>query len=573
MAALTDGTAAGTINESPVVPAPYSPTAPAGFAPLTGNDTTAKIPDVTNPNAGNGSVASSMSALGSMSSGGLTASAVPTPSGYNPSKVTIPQLSSILGTNGFGDAQLKSYGITQNADGTYNVPQSALDKRSAELNQNAIVSTSASAVNNENNIAGAVRSLATNSNPITLPDGSVQNAKDAASQAIALIDNYTATLEARRKAQIDSINASFDQQQNQLENKQANETGAQSATIARVGGYLGDSGSGTGVMLNLAATHKQELLSLQSQRQKAVQDAQTAIDDKEFALAQQKVAQVQDLDKTIYQRQQDFFKNSIELQNATNTNLKAQQDQIDSTLKTLTSTMTDPTKVDQATKDKIDQFYGAPGFTDNYLKVANAAAAAKSLADRTKANSDMMDLLQKIPAGQKVTFPDGTQYTGIGAAGDIATFMEVDNNGIGHLITYNKRTQQTTAQSVGAVGKDNSGSSAKGGVNGVAPTVVDNVTAIIQTGMEKAKDAKTGQYDPDVYIAARTELKKTYPQLLSYMDNIFLNPSNKFFSTAGITELRQKGIAYKALPTVDPAAAAADAAAANQDQTQSDNAP
>lgn len=534
-------------------------------APLNSNSGGISSLGITNPNGGSGTVASSLGSLSTAGNSGLSASAVPLPTGYDPSKVSIPQLASILGTNGFGDAQLKNYGITQNPDGTYNVPQSAIDKRSAELNQNAIVSSSGSVVNNEKGISSTVQGIVNGSQPITLPDGSVQNAKDAASQAIALIDNYTTNLEARRKAEVDSINASFDQKQTQLENKQANETGAESSTLARIGGYLGGSASGTGAMLNLAATHKTELLSLQAERQKAVQDAQNAIDDKEFALAQQKIAQIQDLDKTINDRSQKFFENAISLQNANTSNTKNQQDIIDNTLKDLSTT--DASKVPQATKDKIDQFYNVPGFADSYIKAANSAAAAKSLADSTKAKSDMMDLLQKIPAGQKVTFPDGTTYTGVGAAGDIATFLQTDNNGIGHLITYNKRTGATSAQTMGAVGKTASGSSA-GGVAGVPPTIVDNAKAIIQTNLESSKNPQTGQYDPDTYLNLRTELKSKYPQLLSYMDSVFLNPSNKFFSSAGISKLREKGVTYTALPTTDPAAAAAAA-----DAAQADNAP
>lgn len=518
---------------------------------------------VPSPAAGSGTVASSLGALSSAGNSGLSAVSTSVPP--IPSKASPADLNKFLGTNGFTDKQLGTYGITQNPDGTYNVPQGAINVRSQQLNQNAIVSSSGSVVQNENGISSTVNGLVNGSKPITLPDGSVQPASDHASQALATLDNYTQNLEARRASEAASINAAYDAKQTQTENKQANETGSTSAAIARTGGYLGGSASGTGVMINLAASHQTELLQLQASRQSALQAAQTAIDDKEFAVAQSKISEINTIDKTISDRQQQFFDNAIKLQQANNANTKDQIDFVDSTLKNLSTT--NPSSVPQATKDKIDQFYGTPGFTDNYLKVTNAAAASKSLADSTKAKSDMLDMLTKIPAGQKVSFPDGTTYTGIGAAGDIATFLQTDNNGIGHLITYNKRTNQTTAQTMGPVGKTSSGS-ANGGVAGVAPTVVDNAKAIIQTNLEASKDPSTGQYNPDTYLNLRTELKAKYPQLLAHMDSIFLNPTNKFFGAAGITKLRQKGVTYTALPTTDPAAAAAAA-----DQTQADNAP
>lgn len=535
----------------------YNAAAPLGSAGSL--DPSISVP---NPNAGGSTVASSSSSLASAGNSGLTATAVSSPA--IPSKATAPEINAFLGTNGFTDKQLTQYGITQNADGSYNVPQGALNVRSQQLNQNAITSTSSSVQTQENATTGTVSNLVQGSQPITLPDGSTVNASSADAQALKTLDDYTTSLEARRAAEAASINADYDAQQTGLEGKQANETGSETATIARIGGYLGGSASGTGAMLNLAATHKTELLTLQSSRQAALQAASNAIDDKEFAVAQAKVAEIKSIDDTIYQRQQDFFKNALALQQANTANTTAQQNIIDNTLKDLSTTPA--ANVPQATKDSIDSFYGVPGFADSYIKAANSAASAKAQSDQTKANSDLLDMLQKIPQGQKVTMPDGTQYTGLGAAGDIATFMQVDNNGIGHLVTYNKRTGATTAQTVGAVGKGASGSSA-GGVAGVPPVVVDNAKAIISSALEAGKDPKTNQYNPDDYLNLREELKAKQPALLSYMDSVFLNPSNKFFSDTAIARLRAKGVTYTGLP-----AAGLDTAAPAADPTQEDNA-
>lgn len=424
----------------------------------------------------------------------------------------------------------------------------------------SIVSSSDQITTGEKATTAAVARL----NSLNVPGGDDTTSATNASQAyLNALDNQIAQLEQRRSSDQNGVNADFDSQQKDLQATQTNETGTETATLARIGGYLGGSASGTGAMLNLAATHKNEILKLETSRQAAILAANNAIDDKEFDIAGEKAKEAKDLEATIYQRKQDFFDNSIKLQTQ-------QESEIQNTLKDMSSI--DPTKIPQATKDAIDSYYGVPGFSDQYFAVTSAAAQAKSDSDALKAKGDMLDLLQKIPAGQNLSFPDGTTYTGLGAAGDIATFMQTDANGVGHLITYNKRTGAVGGTSVGVVGKPSSTSgSSAGGVNGVSPTIVDNTTATIQSTLEANKD-KDGKYDPQAYLQLRSELKDNTdygPKLLKYYDNMFLNKANGFFSTDSINYLREKGLFYDAGSSAGTTAPPAED---THDDSESDNA-
>lgn len=121
------------------------------------------------------------------------------------------------------------------------------------------------------------------------------------------IDNELAALEARRTREMQDINNQFDQLKTSQEQQQKGETGTTSLAIARAGGYLGVSGSGTGVLLNLAQSHRAEVRSLEASRQAALNEARTAFEDKQFALARQKVQDVRDYQSQIRDRQKDYF--------------------------------------------------------------------------------------------------------------------------------------------------------------------------------------------------------------------------------------------------------------------------
>lgn len=100
-----------------------------------------------------------------------------------------------------------------------------------------------------------------------------------------------------------------------------------------------------------------------------------------------------------------------------------------------------------------------PDVAANVIDVQREVVQAKNQTEIVKAQQSLINLLQDIPRGQEITFPDGTTYTGIGDASDIFTAMQVDSNGYGTIISYDKLTGAINTAGVGRVGK----SSASGG--------------------------------------------------------------------------------------------------------------
>lgn len=232
---------------------------------------------------------------------------MPDPQAYIPQTdpYSVPQNFQLTTTNGGGTAYLDS---TTGAKYTRDTGGFKLFKDfEAAPTLPGVVSSSAPVVQSENNLKQTIAGFA-------LPDAGTTDAQNASANYTKLIDDQIAQLEQRRKDEIASINSSFDITKGQTENAQTRETGAYNVALQRIGGYLGDSASGTGAMLTLAKNHRDELTALEAKRQAAINEANIAITDKQFDLARQKAAEVKDLSQTIYDRKNKFFDQAVKLQ-------------------------------------------------------------------------------------------------------------------------------------------------------------------------------------------------------------------------------------------------------------------
>lgn len=131
-------------------------------------------------------------------------------------------------------------------------------------------------------------------------------------------------LAKRRQETEKTINAQFDATRGSLEDQQKRETGSTSAGLARAGGYLGFSGSSQGVLLNLGQSHRAEMQSLEAKRQQALNEARVAYEDKQFALAKERVNEAKKYEQESYERQQAYFS---ELKKVTDATRAAEEEQ------------------------------------------------------------------------------------------------------------------------------------------------------------------------------------------------------------------------------------------------------
>lgn len=368
-------------------------------------------------------------------------------------------------------------------------------------------------------VTNMMNSPTTPTNPATpglaapaAPDTS--GVKAASTSATATLDNYMAQLEARRKEQIDSINAGFDTTKTSTIDAQNKETGSTTVGLARMGGYLGGSASGTGVMLNLAQNHRDEITALEAKRQAAITEANNAITDKEFDVARAKVSEAKDLENTIYSRQKDFWDQQLQLQGENRAQDTFLQKKYSDQLDALAVTGGTP---DKTTSTAIDSFYGVPGFTQKYIDIKKADTEAKSTKALYDSFKSKIDLLESIPAGVKVKFGDET-ITGIGKTADIETFHVEDAQGNVTMVTHNKANGSFSTQSLGAIGTP----SAQSG--GTTPTAI----ADMSTALGKASNSK-GYVEPTAYKEAlRTWLQSGFT-LAAFENNFktFADPSQK----------------------------------------------
>lgn len=383
-------------------------------------------------------------------------------------------------------------------------------------------------------------------NQITPPENGVSAAQAASDAYLKMIDDQVKVLEERRKQAVAGIESQFAGAKQNLEGEQKKETGTTTVALARMGGFLGPSASAQGVLLNLAQTHRQEVSTLEAKKADAIQQANNAIDDKQFNLAMLKVAEVKDIEKTIHSRKQEFFQNSLNAMQEARQQDEFYQKKIKTDLETLATLASadENLELDPQKASEIDAFYGVPGFTKQYLEVLNKAQRAADQKSQIENQKSLLDLLEKIPAGQEVSFPDGTTYVGLGSVSDIYTTVQTDDAGVARMVAYNKRTGNVNITNLGAIGGSDSGS---GG--GADPVTRDNVVGTLQIQLE-AEKAEDGSYDPDTYLRERALIKDAFPGMVDDVDKLFLNPSNGFFTRDAIDRLRKKGV-FAPTPTIN----------------------
>jgi hypothetical protein len=178
------------------------------------------------------------------------------------------------------------------------------------------------------------------------------------------ITNYIKELDARAREEEASIKEDFAGQAGGLSSQQTRETGSTSVALARAGGYLGVSGSGTGVMLNLAQTHRAEMQQLEARRQAALRAARSATGDKKFAAAKLYAETARDLEKQSYDRQEKFFES-----------VKKMNDEVD-IYNTIAGGIKDPAKIFEKLEGKVS-IKQISDFLENSKPATNDGATFK----------------------------------------------------------------------------------------------------------------------------------------------------------------------------------------------------
>ncbi len=124
--------------------------------------------------------------------------------------------------------------------------------------------------------------------------------------ALKLLNEEIKNIKDNLRENEKTIGKAYDVKETGMEGAQASETGQASVGIANAGGYLGFSGSGQGVMLSLAESHRAELVSLESERQQALQEARNAAATRRFDIVRLKADEIARIDQEKYERTKDY---------------------------------------------------------------------------------------------------------------------------------------------------------------------------------------------------------------------------------------------------------------------------
>lgn len=125
-------------------------------------------------------------------------------------------------------------------------------------------------------------------------------------ESLRLLDAEIRRNEEQLNNELQSIGGAFDAQKAGDINNQAGEAGQLAMGIAGAGGFLGFSGSGAGVMLKLAESHRAELNLLESQRQRALTEARAAAAERRFDIVQLKAKEIARIDQETYDRTEAY---------------------------------------------------------------------------------------------------------------------------------------------------------------------------------------------------------------------------------------------------------------------------
>lgn len=237
----------------------------------------------------------------------------------------------------------------------------------------SVYSSSAPIVAEENNAASTVAKI------------NVSDAELASQNYRAEIQKQYDALEARRASTEASINSSFDSAKTKLGGEQTKEKGTFTSTLARIGGYLGESASAQGALINLNQQHQFEISDLEAKRNSALQEARDAVDEKQAALALKKAQEYKDLSKEIQDRKEKFFTQSMAI-------VKEEREKQSEDRLRKSAEITDATKIADQTASTLDTFFKSnPNMTQEQqdqaiIQVAQAKGidpsfVAQSLAD------------------------------------------------------------------------------------------------------------------------------------------------------------------------------------------------
>jgi len=209
--------------------------------------------------------------------------------------------------------------------------------------------------------------------------------------------------------------------------------GRATGLITAGGGFLGATQSQQGVLQNLTETFQQEKNALMAKRDSALQAASNAFAENSFNLAQLKLKEAKDTEQELYNRQQDFNNQQLDLAKENRSQTEFEYGITDKRAESYAN-LTDELYKDITPEQKADidtRYY--PGYLDNLQQVKSKESEIKTKKDAIDLESTILDMRLKMPQGKAFNL-GGVTYTGLKSATeggtqadrDAANFSKID---------------------------------------------------------------------------------------------------------------------------------------------------
>lgn len=241
----------------------------------------------------------------------------------------------------------------------------------------------------------------------------VDNLKSASEANQKLIEDRLKSLESNYNANVGGIKTAYEEANRIQEGRQAKDyAGRATSLVTAGGGFLGATQSQQGVLQNLTETFTNEKNALMAKRDAALQAAADSYGEKNFALAQMQLKEAKDTEQEIYNRQQDFASQQLDLAKENRSQTEFEYGITDKRAESY-ATLTDEeykTITPEQKKDIDTRYY--PGYLDNLQEVKSKETEMKTSKDALDLETTILDMRLKMPSGKKFQL-NGVTYTGM----------------------------------------------------------------------------------------------------------------------------------------------------------------
>jgi len=258
--------------------------------------------------------------------------------------------------------------------------------------------------------------------------------KSASEEIQKSLDKRISDLERIYQGDVNGIKTAYESASViQADRQNKDYAGRATGLITAGGGFLGATQSQQGVLQNLTETFQQEKNALMAKRDAALQEAANAFAENSFNIAQLKLKEAKDTEQELYNRQQDFNNQQLDLAKENRAQTEFEYGITDKRAESYANLTDELYKaVTPEQKADIDKRY-YPGYLDNLQEVKSKEAEIKTAKDALDLEATILDMRLKMPYGKSFNL-GGVTYTGLKSETsggtkeerEAATFAKID---------------------------------------------------------------------------------------------------------------------------------------------------